>query len=226
MIVPGGGLSLDGTRDGSPPAPTSSCMSTCWRACFGARCWRCSLAHAHDAGQLEVLQHPRRTSADKRTFRSGFIAPWLRRIRVGGPLSRRRSQGPSRCCAISPVTLISLYSPFRTSAASLQPTTPALRSAGSDYRITTARAAGRRCGFTLHEFIRTLPAARVACQGLPPHPPLRALLRPANRADSIATARALLNVSPNPPPRRKSSRMSRRIPRVCCRAHARAVALA
>src|SRR6266516_4282216 len=21
---------------------TSSCMSTCWRACSGARCWRCS----------------------------------------------------------------------------------------------------------------------------------------------------------------------------------------
>ena len=41
MIVPGGGLSLD-TRDGSPRAPTSSCMSTCWRACSGARCWRCS----------------------------------------------------------------------------------------------------------------------------------------------------------------------------------------
>ena len=23
-------------------APTSSCMSTCWRACSAARCWRCS----------------------------------------------------------------------------------------------------------------------------------------------------------------------------------------
>ena len=41
MIVPGGG-SRSIRRDGSPHAPTSSCMSTCWRACFAARCWRCT----------------------------------------------------------------------------------------------------------------------------------------------------------------------------------------
>src|SRR5207248_10249232 len=33
MIVPGGRLSLDTAHDGSPPAPTSSCTSTCSRVC-------------------------------------------------------------------------------------------------------------------------------------------------------------------------------------------------
>ncbi len=41
MIVPAEG-SRSITRDGSPPAPTSSSMSTSWRACSRARCWRCS----------------------------------------------------------------------------------------------------------------------------------------------------------------------------------------
>jgi hypothetical protein len=66
------------------------------------------------------------------------------RTSSGSSTARPRSQGPSRCCAISPVTPI--VSPSRT-AASLQPTTTRLRSAG---RIiaSTAPAAGRRCGFT------------------------------------------------------------------------------
>ena len=41
MIVPGGG-SHSTARDGSPPAPASSCTSTCWRVSSAARCWRCS----------------------------------------------------------------------------------------------------------------------------------------------------------------------------------------
>jgi hypothetical protein len=51
------------------------------------------------------------------------------------------------------------------------------------------------------------------------------LFASANRAESIATARALLNVAP-PAPIPKSSRMLRRIARACCPAHAPAVALA
>jgi predicted Zn-ribbon and HTH transcriptional regulator len=41
MIVPGGGLSLDGTRW---VAARSNFLVhvNCWRACSGARCWRCS----------------------------------------------------------------------------------------------------------------------------------------------------------------------------------------
>ena len=62
----------------------------------------------------------------------------------GLSIARRRSQGPSRCCAISPVTPIA--SPSRT-AASLQPTTERLHSAG---KIIASKApiAGRRCGCT------------------------------------------------------------------------------
>src|SRR6516164_5896685 len=41
MIVPGGGISLDGARWVASREGVS-CMSTCWRACFAARCWRCS----------------------------------------------------------------------------------------------------------------------------------------------------------------------------------------
>jgi hypothetical protein len=50
------------------------------------------------------------------------------------------------------------------------------------------------------------------------------LFASTNRAESIATARALLNVAP--PATRKSSLMLRRIARVCCLAHAPAAALA
>ena len=45
----------------------------------------------------------------------------------------------------------------------------------------------------------------------------------ANRAENIATARALLDVAP-PAVTRKSSRMSRRTRHVCCLARARAAA--
>ena len=58
-------------------------------------------------------------------------------------------------------------------AASLQPTTPASRSAGKTI-ASTGRDAGRRCGFT-----RTSSSGaflmHVLPSGLPPHPPLRAL---------------------------------------------------
>jgi hypothetical protein len=52
------------------------------------------------------------------------------------------------------------------------------------------------------------------------------LFASANRAESIATARAHSSMSPRLPPIPKSSRMLRRIARACCPAHAPAVALA
>ena len=58
MIVPVVG-SRSMARDGSPRAPTSSSMSTCWRACSGARCWQCSWRRT--MRPVEVLQHPCRT---------------------------------------------------------------------------------------------------------------------------------------------------------------------
>jgi hypothetical protein len=52
------------------------------------------------------------------------------------------------------------------------------------------------------------------------------LFASANRAESIATARARSSMSSRLPPTPKSSRMLRRIARVCCLAQAPAVALA
>ena len=174
MIVPGGGLSLDGAR-WVASRPTSSSMSRCWRACSAARCWRCSWMRTRD--RLKFF-NAHAALADKRTFKR-FIAP-LRRS-SGWSTARHRSRGPSRCCAISPVTPI--VSPSRT-AASLQPTTAASRSAGRT-TASTVRTAGRRCGCT-----RTSSSAASsarAAQGLPPHPPLRLVRQRHHRAEQLAT---------------------------------------
>ena len=40
MIVPGGGLSLDGERFDPLPAAASSCRSGCCRGCSGGSCWK------------------------------------------------------------------------------------------------------------------------------------------------------------------------------------------
>src|SRR5271157_5568810 len=76
----------------------------------------------------------------------------------GSSIARRRSRDPSKSCAIFPVT--PTVSPSRT-AASLQPTTPASRSAGKTI-ASTGRAAGRRCGFT-----RTSSSGAFSCTCCP-----------------------------------------------------------
>ena len=103
----------------------------------------------------------------------------------GSSIARRRSPDRSKCCAICPVTPTG--SPSRT-AASSQLTTPASLSAGRTI-ASTVRTAGRRCASPagVHPAFSHARAA----QGLPPHPPLRAL-RQRQPADNIATARALL----------------------------------
>ena len=164
-------------------------------------------ADAHDAGQLKFF-NTTPDSPTKRTSFKRFIAR-LQAHRVGGLLQGKPFAGPAqvlRYLSWQPVTrrIVSLS---RT-AASLQPTTTRSRSAGRTI-ASTARAAGRTMRLHPHEFIErfllhVLPKGfhRIRHYGL---------FASANRADSIATARALLNVAQSPPPRRKSSRMSRRI---------------
>ena len=76
MIVPGGGLSLDGSRWVSCTLQLPRAVK-CWRACSGARCWRCS-CDAHDAGQLKFfnthagLADKRRSSASSAAAAAGI----------------------------------------------------------------------------------------------------------------------------------------------------------
>ena len=183
MIVPGGGLSLDSARWVASRSNFLVHVNVLARLFRGKML--AMLMHAHNAGQLTFF-NTHAGLADKRTFKR-FIAP-LRRIKWWS-IARRRLQGPSRCCAISPVTRI--VSPSRT-AASLQPTTPTSPSAGG-YRIN---GPGRWKTMRLHphEFIRrfllhVLPRASTALRHY-------GLFASANRAENIATARALLNVAP------------------------------
>ncbi len=64
-------------RDGSPRAATSSCMSTCWRACSAARCSRCSSMRTTPASSSSSTPMPGLPT--RRTFKR-FIGP-LRHIR-------------------------------------------------------------------------------------------------------------------------------------------------
>jgi len=84
---------------------------------------------------------------------------------------------------------------------SWQPTTARLR---SDGKIIASKVptAGRRCGFHPHEVHQTLPDPRAA-QGLPPHPPLRALCQ-HRTAPGISQQPAHSSMSPRLPPTRNS----------------------
>ena len=99
MIVPGGGLSLDGTR---------------WVACRSNFLMHVNVlarvvppADAGDADactprrSAELLQRPMPGSPT--SARSNASSPPLR-TSIGWSTVRRRSQGPSRCCAIFPAT--------------------------------------------------------------------------------------------------------------------------
>src|SRR4029077_15117841 len=213
MIVPGGGLSLDGTRWISSRSNFLVHVNVLARLFRGKML--AMLVDAHDAGQLKFF-NTHAGLADKRTFKR-FIARCG--ASSGWSTARRRSQGPSRCCAISPVTLI--VSPFRT-AASLQPTTPALRSAGRTI-ASTALAAGRRCGF-----IRTSSSGASCCTCCPRVFTASATTGslPTPTAPRTSQRPAHCSTSPRLPPTRNSSQMARRMRHVCCLARARAVALA
>ena len=106
MIVPGGGLSLDGSRwIACRPdffLPVRGALAPVPAAVAG------EAAAAHDAGQLAVL---RRARASRR--RDSVQAPsWRRCARPSGSsMPSARSPGPSRCSPISPATPTASPSP-------------------------------------------------------------------------------------------------------------------
>src|SRR6266404_8781427 len=137
MIVPGGGLSLDGARWVAARSNFLVHVNVLARLFQGKVL--AMLMHAHDAGELNFF-NTHGGLADKRTFQR-FIAP-LRRTKwvVYCKASFAGPEQVLRC----PVTPIGSPSP---TAASLQPTARRLRSAGRTI-ASTAPTAGRRCGFT------------------------------------------------------------------------------
>ncbi len=187
------------------------------RACqrAGAPVSRQDASDAHGCARqrpVDVLQHACRACREEDVqalHRRAAAHP------LGSSTARRRSPDPSRCCAISPVTrIVSPISNRRLIAA--DNTSIAFR--WKDYRIN---GPGRWKTMRLrpHEFIRrflmhVLPKGfhRIRHYGL---------FANANRAENIATARALLSISSRLLTR-KSSRISRRTPYVCCLARAHA----
>ena len=208
MIVPGGGLSVDGAR---------------WVSCRSnflvhvnvlARLFRgkmlAMLMDAHGVGQLKFF-NTQAGLADKGAFKR-FVAP-LRHIKwvvyckapFAGPKQVLRYLSRyTHCVAISNRRLI------------------AADDAGVAFRWKDYRADDPARWKTMrlhpHEFTRqfllhVLPRGfhRIRHYGL---------LASANRAESIATARALLGAT-RLLSRRESSRISHRTRRLCCAAHAR-----
>src|SRR5882757_4650214 len=138
MIVPGGGLSFDNARWVASRSNFLVHVNVLARLFRGKML--AMLMEAHDTDQLKFFN----TMPGLPTTGRSSVSSLRYGASGGSSIARRRSQGPSRCCAISPA--IPIASPSRT-AASLQPTTVRLRSAGRTIALA-ARAAGRRCGFT------------------------------------------------------------------------------
>ena len=135
MIVPGGGLSLDGARWVGSRSNFLVHVNVLARLFRGKML--AMLMDAHDAGQLTFF-NTHAGLADKRTFKRFIGAAAAHQ--VGGLLQGTVRRARGRCCAISPVIPIASPSP---TAGSLRPTTPASHSAGRTI-ASTARAAGRR----------------------------------------------------------------------------------
>ncbi len=183
MIVPGGGLSLDGTRWVAARSNFLVHVNLLARLFRGKML--AMLMHAHDAGELKFF-NTHAGLADKRTFKR-FISP-LRRIKwvvhCKAPFA-----GPEQVLRyLSRYTHRVAISNRRLVAAN----DDAIAFRWKDYRIN---GPGRWKTMRLHphEFIRrfllhVLPKGfhRIRHYGL---------FAPTNRAESIATARALLNVA-------------------------------
>jgi Transposase zinc-binding domain/Putative transposase len=213
MIVPGGGLSLDGSRWVASSSNFLVHVNLLARLFSGKML--AMLADAHAAGQLTFF-NAHAGLADKTTFKR-FIAP-LRRIKWV-VYCKRRSPDRSKCCAIFPVTPTGSRS--RT-AASLPPTTPASRSAGKTI-ASTVRAAGRQCGFT-----RTSSSGAFSCTCCPKASTASATTGSSPTPTALTTSQkpARCSAPTRLPPTRNSSRMPHRTSRVRCAAHVRAAALA
>jgi Putative transposase len=172
-------------RDGSPRAPTSSSMSTSWRALFQGK-MLAMLMHAHDADELKFF-NTHAGLADKPTFKR-FVAP-LRRI-DWVVYCKRPFAGPEH--------VLRYLSRYTRRVAISNRRFVAADDAGIAFRWKDYRLNGphRWKTMRLHtqEFIRrflihVLPKGfhRIRHYGL---------FASTNRAEAIATARALLNVAP------------------------------
>jgi hypothetical protein len=138
MIVPGGGLSLDGAR--WVPARSNFLVHVKVLAHLFQGKMLAMLMRAHRAGELKFF-NTHAGLADKATFKR-FIAPlrhidWV--VHCKAPFA-----GPEQVLRYVSVTPIG--SPSLT-AASLQLTTTRLRSAGRTIALM-APTAGKRCGFS------------------------------------------------------------------------------
>ena len=191
MIVPGGGISLDGAALGRLPArllPARACAVALFRRLFMDEA-----AAAHRAGELQFFGTARRTRRLRKPF-AAYLAP-LRKIRTGSSTAKRPFAGPEAVLAyLSRYTHRVAISNRRLIAADETGVTFKCK----DYRL---EGPGRYKIMTLatHEFIRrflihVLPNGfhRIRHYGL---------LANGHRADSIARARELLNV-PTPEPNR------------------------
>ena len=163
MIVPGGGLSLDGARWVGSRSNFLVHVNVLARLFRGKML--AMLMDAHDAGQLTFF-NTHAGLADKRTFKR-FIAP-LRHIKWV-VYARHRSRARAGAA---------LSLPLYASCRHLQP--PPRCSRRRRHRVPLEGLSHQRPGplednaaspARIHQ---ALPAARVT-QGLPPHPPLRAL---------------------------------------------------
>ena len=184
MIVPGGGLSLDNTRWIAARANFLVHVNVLARLFRGKML--AMLMHAHAAGELKFF-NTHAGLADKTTFKR-FITP-LRRIKwvvyCKAPFA-----GPAQVLRyLSRYTHRVAISNRRLVAADDE----AIAFRWKDYRVS-GPTAGRRCGFTarVHQALslHVLPKGfhRIRHYGL---------FASTNRAASIATARALLNVVPS-----------------------------
>jgi hypothetical protein len=213
MIVPGGGLSFDGTRWLSSRSDFFVHVKLLARLFRGKML--AMLTHAHDAGHLKFF-NTHAGLADKSTFSASSAGCGAS---GGWSTARRRSRDPSRGCAIYPVTRI--VSPSRT-AVSLQPTTPVSRSAGRT-TASTARTAERRCGFPLMS--SSGASCYMCCQRASTASATTGSL-PEPTAPRASHRSAHCSRSYRPQSTSKSSRTSRPMRHVCCLAPVRAVAAA
>ena len=134
MIVPGGGISLDGSRWVSVPAPLLPACTGILQPVPWADAWRSSLA-AHKAGQLKFFgQHAH--LAERKAF-AAYLAP-LRKRKWYRLLQSPRSADQRRCSPIC--RAIPTASPSPT-AGCLRSTTTASPSSTRTIAPTAARDA-------------------------------------------------------------------------------------
>jgi hypothetical protein len=217
MIVPGGGLSFDGTRWVSSRSDFLVHVNVLARLFRGKML--AMLMDAHDAGQLTFF-NTHAGLADKRTFKR-FI----------GPLRHIKWVVHCKAPFAGPKQVLRYLSRYTHRVAISNRRLIAADGAGVAFRWKDYRVHGPDRWKTMrlhpHEFIRrfllhVLPKGfhRIRHYGL---------LASANRADSIATARALLGVAPPAVNQQKQPDLAPDAPRVlpcpCPRCGARMIVI-